>query len=65
MSGEKEADQGLHIDRGGGVIRPPTPRAIAAQSQARNSFARIVILGMCLLALFVLIGIPCSLALRT
>lgn len=38
---------GLHLNPGGVVksARPPTPKAIAAQSESRNSFSRILIGG--------------------
>lgn len=50
---------GVRIDRGGEtkVSKPATPKAIDAHSQSRNSFAKIVIIGVLLalltLALFV------------
>lgn len=42
------SSEGVHVDSRGGEVKPPkppTPKAIAAQSQSRNSNARIVILG--------------------
>jgi hypothetical protein len=55
---EKEKDKGLHIGSGGAkAAKPPTPRTIAAQSQAWTNKARTVILGGSLLSLFILIGI--------
>jgi hypothetical protein len=56
MSEEKPADGEPHIPTRG-VSRPPTPKAIAAQSQAWIGKARTIILGGSLLALFILIGI--------
>lgn len=54
---EPEKGKGLHIGSGHGVGKLPTPRTIAAQSQAWNSAARIVILGVALFGLLILAGI--------
>jgi hypothetical protein len=54
---EKEKDKALHIGSGHGVGKPLPPRTIAAQSQAWNSAARIIILGAALLGLLILAGI--------
>ena len=55
MSDEKAEESKPHIPTRG-VSKPPTPKAIAAQSQAWLSKARTIILGISLLALFILIG---------
>lgn len=46
MSEEEDKNKGLHIQKGG-VVKTPTltPKTITAQSQAKNSYARIIILG--------------------
>jgi hypothetical protein len=54
------SNEGIHVDSSGGEVRPPkppTPKAIEAQSQSRNSFARIVVLGGLLLLLCVALGV--------
>lgn len=40
-----------------GVSKPLPPRTIAAQSQAQNSYAKIIILGIALFILLILTGI--------
>lgn len=60
MSDETPLEEGS-IPRGGEVrgrsAKPPTPKTIAAQSQARNSAAKIYILGGALFILLILTGI--------
>jgi hypothetical protein len=56
MSEPKEKDKGLHIGSGRGTGKLPPPKTIAAQSQAWLGKARTIILGISLLALFILIG---------
>ncbi|VTR92231.1 unnamed protein product [Gemmata massiliana] len=56
MSKDKSEDDKPHIPSGG-VSKSATPRAIAARSQAWNSSAKIVILGVALFCLLVLTGI--------
>jgi hypothetical protein len=56
MSEDKPEEEKLHIPSRG-VSKPPTPKAIAAQSQARNSITKIWILGGALCILLILTGI--------
>ena len=56
MSDGKPDEDEPHIPSRG-VSKPLPPRTIAAQSQAWNSAARIMILGVALLGLLILAGI--------
>jgi hypothetical protein len=53
------SSEGVHLDPSGAKDKPkpPTPKAIAAHSQSRNSFARIIILGGLLFLLCVALGV--------
>ena len=50
---------GLHLQPSGVAkpTKPPTPKAIAAQSESRNSFARIVIGGGVLFFLCIILAV--------
>ena len=59
MSDDKE-DKKLRIETAHAVGKPLPPRTIAAQSQAWNSAAKIMVLGGALFCLLVLTGSLCS-----